>query len=329
MQPERPLEVGVVGVGSMGENHARVYEGLPGADLIGVFDVDEDRATAVADEYGASPMALDDLLASVDAVSVVVPTAHHYDVATKCLDAGVATLIEKPVVEDLETGRKLRAKAHDADVPVQVGHIERFNPAVETLSELISDLSIVSLSAERLGPPPGREIEDSAVLDLMIHDIDVVRSLLGEEPTAIQSSGVADNRHATTLLEFGTGTMASLTASRLTQRKVRRLEVTAEECLVELDYIDQSIEIHRQSVPQYVETNGDIRFRHESLVERPRVPTGEPLRNELAAFLDAAASNGTPRVTLEDGLAALDIARRIERQGSRDRVAADAEAAND
>ncbi len=329
MRPERPLEVGVVGVGSMGENHARVYEELPSADLTGIFDVDEDRATAVADEYGASPMALDDLLASVDAVSVVVPTAHHYDVATKCIDAGVATLIEKPVVEDPETGRKLQAKARDAGVPIQIGHIERFNPAVETLADLIADLSIVSFSAERLGPPPGREIEDSAVLDLMIHDIDVVCSLLGEEPTAIQSSGVADNRHATALLEFGSGTMASLTASRLTQRKVRRLEVTAEECLVELDYIDQSIDIHRHSVPEYVEANGNIRFRHESLVERPRVPTEEPLRNELATFLDAVASNETPRVTIDDGLTALEIARRIERQGSNDRAAIDAEVAHD
>ncbi|MGQ3410658.1 Gfo/Idh/MocA family oxidoreductase [Natrinema sp. LN54] len=329
MPPERQLDVGVVGVGSMGRNHARVYHGLPDANLVGVFDVDADRATAVATEYGASPMGLDDLLASVDAVSVVVPTAHHYDVATDCLEAGVATLVEKPVVEDLETGRKLRSAANAAAVPVQIGHIERFNPAVETLESMIADLSVVGISAERLGPPPDRAIDDSAVLDLMIHDIDIVRSLLDAEPTAIQSSGVSDNRHAAALLEFDSGAMASLTASRLTQRKVRTLEVTAEECLVEVDYIDQSIEIHRRSVPEYVEENGDVRFRHESLVERPRVPNEEPLRNELAAFLETAASGEPPRVTVDDGLAVLEIAKRIEAQGASDRAAADVEVAHD
>jgi len=225
-------------------------------------------------------MGLEDLLASVDAVSIAVPTAYHHDVATRCIDAGVAMLIEKPIVEDPEIGRKLQSEARAAGVPIQVGHIERFNPAVRTLEELIDDLSIVSISTKRLGPPPEREIGDSAVLDLMIHDVDVVLSLLDAEPTAIRSSGVNGNRHAAALLEFDSGTMASLTASRLTQRKVRTLEVIAEECLVELDYIDQSIEIHRQSIPEYVANNGDIRFRHESLIERPHISNEEPLRAE-------------------------------------------------
>ncbi|MFD1562832.1 Gfo/Idh/MocA family oxidoreductase [Haloarchaeobius amylolyticus] len=323
MQPEFQLDVGVIGVGSMGENHTRVYNGLPTANLVGVFDIDESRATAVADEYGGSPMALEDLLASVDAVSVVVPTRNHDDVATKCIDAGVGMLIEKPVVEDPEVGRKLQSEARAANVPVQVGHIERFNPAVQMLEELIGDLSIISISAERLGPPPGRVIEDSAVLDLMIHDIDIVLSLLGEKPTRIQSSGVNGNRHATALLEFDSGTMASLTASRLTQRKVRTLTVTAEECVVELDYIDQSIEIHRQSVPEYVADNGDIRFKHESLVEQPRIPNEEPLRAELASFLGAIASNEPPKVTIDDGITALEIAQQIEALGTGDRLAAE------
>jgi predicted dehydrogenase len=175
----------------------------------------------------------------------------------------------------------------------------------------------------------GHTIEDSAVLDLMIHDIDVVLSLLGDTPTAIQSTGVDDNRHATALLEFDSGTMASLTASRLTQRKVRALRVTAEECLVELDYIDQSIEIHRQSVPEYVANNGDIRFRHESLIERPRISNEEPLLAELASFIEAVASNEPPQVTIDDGLAALEIAKRIEVMGDGDRDAMDMEVAND
>jgi len=330
MQSERQLDVGVIGVGSMGKNHARVYGGLPAANLVGVFDVEEDRATAVASEYGASPMGLEDLLASVDAVSIAVPTAYHHDVATRCIDA-VGRNAHR---ETHRRGPRDRTKtpvggAGGGGVPIQVGHIERFNPAVRTLEELIDDLSIVSISTKRLGPPPEREIGDSAVLDLMIHDVDVVLSLLDAEPTAIRSSGVNGNRHAAALLEFDSGTMASLTASRLTQRKVRTLEVIAEECLVELDYIDQSIEIHRQSIPEYVANNGDIRFRHESLIERPHISNEEPLRAELASFIEAVASNEPPQVTIGDGITALEIAQRIEALGDGDQDAVDIEVRND
>jgi len=123
--------------------------------------------------------------------------------------------------------------------------------------------------------------------------------------------------------------MASLTASRLTQRKVRTLEVIAEECLVELDYIDQSIEIHRQSIPEYVANNGDIRFRHESLIERPHISNEEPLRAELASFIEAVASNEPPQVTIGDGITALEIAQRIEALGDGDQDAVDIEVRND
>jgi len=273
---ERQL-VGVIGVGSMGKNHARVYGGLPAANLVGVFDVEEDRATAVASEYGASPMGLEDLLASVGRRINRRP----YRLPPRCGDE-VYRCWSQCSSKTHRRGPRDRTKTPvggaGGGVPIQVGHIERFNPAVRTLEELIDDLSIVSISTKRLGPPPEREIGDSAVLDLMIHDVDVVLSLLDAEPTAIRSSGVNGNRHAAALLEFDSGTMASLTASRLTQRKVRTLEVIAEECLVELDYIDQSIEIHRQSIPEYVANNGDIRFRHESLIERPHISNEEPLR---------------------------------------------------
>ena len=308
----RSIDVGVIGVGSMGRHHARVYDSLPRANLVGVFDVDGRRARQVARKHGAASMDLETLLSSVDAASVAVPTAHHYDVTTACLDADVAALVEKPVVGDLEEGRRLQEQAARADVPVQVGHVERFNPAVNTLEALADDLSIVSVTAERLGPPPDRRIDDSAVLDLMIHDVDVVCSLLDETPTSIESSGVEQNRHASALLEFDSGRLASLTASRLTQRKVRSLRITARECLVDLDYIDQSIEIHRRSFPEYVERDGDVRFRHESIVERPRVPNDEPLRRELESFLEVVETGETPAVTIEDGLTALEIARRID-----------------
>jgi len=134
-------------------------------------------------------------------------------------------------------------------------------------------MTVLSINAERLGPPPSREIHDSAVLDLMIHDIDIVLSLVDSEPIEVHGAGVRDNRHATATITFDSGVIANLTASRLTQRKVRKLTITAEECLVEVDYMDQSIEIHRRSIPEYIETNGNVRFRHESIIERPTVKT--------------------------------------------------------
>ncbi|MFU8867318.1 Gfo/Idh/MocA family oxidoreductase, partial [Natronococcus sp.] len=225
-------------------------------------------------------------------------------------------------------GRRLRRAVEAADVPVQVGHVERFNPAVETLEGILEELSIVGVVARRLGPPPGRTIADSAVTDLMIHDIDVVRALLGDDPVDVVGCGVAEGRHAAALLEFPEA-MASLSASRLTQRKVRTLEITAEECLVAVDYLEQSIEIHRRSVPEYVEREEGVRFRHESLIERVRVPNDEPLRRELASFLETVRTGTTPEVTVDDGIAALEIARRIENQTRPERPRADPEARHD
>ncbi len=312
MNSERQVDVGVIGVGSMGQHHARVYDELPEANLVGVSDVDVEQARAIASKHGAEAMDRKALLSAVDAVSVVVPTQYHYDLVTTCLDANVATFVEKPVLGDLERADELQSRVERADVPVQVGHIERFNPAVRALEEIIEDLSVVSIRAQRLGPAPSREIEDSAVLDLMIHDIDIVVSLLGEEPTSVASAGVDGNRHASALLEFDSGTMASLTASRKTQRKVRKLEVTAEECFVEVDYLDQSVEIHRESIPEYIEENGDVRFKHESIVERPQISNGEPLRKELGSFVETVDAHRVPAVSVADGIRALSVALEVE-----------------
>jgi len=306
--------VGVIGVGSMGQYHVRVYRELNGVNLVGIADADAERATEVAEEHNTEVVEIEVLLEAVDAISVVVPTQHHYDMVTTCLDEDVATFVEKPVLGSLDRADDLLAYVEAAGVPVQVGHIERFNPAVTALSEIVEDLSLVSVRARRLGPEPDREIEDSAIIDLMIHDIDIVLSLFDDTPTSVSGSGVREGRHASALLEFKGDRMASLTASRKTQRKVRTLEITAEECFIEVDYLDQSIEIHRNSVPEYIEEDGDVRFKHESIVERPVVQNGEPLRKELESFLKAVESGTTPEVPVQDGLDALKVALEVEQE---------------
>ena len=309
---DEPLPVGVVGVGTMGKHHARVYEAIPEADLVGVTDRDSSAARKTAEEYGTNAYDLEALLERVQAVTIAVPTESHLEVATQCLEAGIDVLVEKPIAGTIAEGEQLIEEANVHDAILQVGHIERYNPAVQALQDFVGDLDIVSIRTERLGPSPDRSIEDSAVLDLMIHDIDIVLSLLGETPETVSAAGVRQNRHASATLTFGSDVIAELTASRLTQEKVRKLEVIATDCLVRVDYLDRDIEIHRQSRPEYITTDYDVRFRHESIIERPMVDSTEPLVNELSAFVDSVRNRSAPEVTGEDALQALQLAKQID-----------------
>jgi len=311
---DSPIRVGVIGVGSMGQHHARVYNELPDADLIGIHDVDTAQAEEIAEQYGTDVWPIDELISKVDAVSIAVPTQYHHDIAKKCLERDVAVLLEKPLVADPERGEKLVELAAERDLPLQVGHIERFNPAVETLAEIVPQLDIVAIEARRLGPDPGREIKDSVVADLMIHDLDVVLSLVDSDIESVQSSGTAEGSYATSTIGFVDGTVASLTASRKTQQKIRELAVTTEDRLIKVDYLDQSVEIHRQSAPEYITDDGDIRYRHESIIERPIVDNVEPLKNELRSFLETVRTEDEPVVTGAEGLNVLRWINEIDEQ---------------
>ncbi len=296
----------------MGRNHARVYRSLQSTDLVGVADADVDRAQEVAAAYGTSAMAPQALLEAADAVSIAVPTRYHYESARQAIEAGVHVLVEKPFVDRLENGQLLIEQARDRGVTLQVGHIERFNPAVQALVEFAPDLDIIAVDAMRLGPPVDRDIDVSPVFDLMIHDIDVVRSLVDRDVADICATAAESDPYVASIMDFDGGVVATLTASRVTQQKVRKLSITARDCRVTLDYIDQSVEIHRQSLPEWIERNGDVSFRHRNIVEHPTVENGEPLRAELESFVDAVRTGRTPQVTGEDGLEAVRIATQIE-----------------
>jgi predicted dehydrogenase len=310
---DSPVRAGVIGVGSMGENHARVYRDLEATELTGVFDVDGEAAAAVADSHDTRALEFDELLDAVDVASIAVPTSFHYDVATSCIREGVDILVEKPFVADAEEGRELIERAEANDVTIQVGHVERFNPAVSAVRDLVDDDDIISVSARRLGPPPERDIEDTAVMDLMIHDVDVVLDLIDDELWTYDAVSAADGRHATASLAFDSGVVGRLTASRVTQEKVRELVITARDRRVKVDYIDQTVEIHRSSTPEFLEGEGDVHYRHENVVERVTVDREEPLKNELRAFVEAASAGTTPVVTAEDGLTVLQVTRALDR----------------
>ncbi|WP_306059025.1 Gfo/Idh/MocA family protein [Natronococcus wangiae] len=311
MTDQSTVRAGVVGAGSMGENHARVYSELQNVDFVGVTDRDDEVARRVAGEFGSEAVTLERLLERCDVVTVAVPTHAHADVVSTCLEAGAHVLVEKPIAQTLEEGRALADRARESDLVLQVGHIERFNPAVGMVHDLIDDLDVIGIEAERLGPPVKRTAPGNVVFDLMIHDVDIVGSLLDERPSSISAIGAADGRYATATMQYD-DVVATLTASRVTQKKVRKLTVTARECLVEVDYLEQSVLIHRDSYPEYLTDDGQNRYRHESVVERPRIATSEPLRRELESFVEAVRTGTEPEVTAEDGIEALETVQAID-----------------
>jgi len=304
------IPVGVIGVGTMGQNHARVYRELPSAELVGVTDTNDDCAAEVAASYDTRPMQKNAILDAVEAVSIAVPTECHYAVAQEAIERDVHVLVEKPFVKRIPRGWDLVKQADERDLTLQVGHIERFNPAVQALNEIVSDFTIIAIDANRLGPPIDRDVDVSPVFDLMIHDIDIVRSLAGGDVTSITAVSTPNAPYTSASLSFDS-IVATLTASRITQNKVRQLTVTARECWVKIDYIDQSIEIYHHSVPKYVEREGGIKFRDNHIVERPTVDNSEPLKAELQSFLDAVLSGKDPFVSGIDGIESLKIANKV------------------
>lgn len=307
------LTAGVVGVGSMGRHHARVYHELPEVDLGGVYDVDRERAESVAADYDTTAYDLQTLLDAVDLVSIVVPTEYHADLARTAIESGTDLLVEKPIVNDVDAGRALVRFAREQDVTLQVGHVERFNPAVRALPDVLADREVIAVEARRLGPPfdGDRGVTSGVVYDLMIHDLDVVRSVLDVRAQDVDARAGAGGEYVTATVQYDDGIVGTFTASRVTQKKVRELSITTEDAVVTVDYMEQSVKINRRSLPEYVETDGDLRYRRENVVERPTVENGEPLKRELSGFVDAVRDGGEPVVSGEEGLAVLRTVERI------------------
>lgn len=308
------MRAGVIGVGSMGQNHARVYDEYEQTDLVGVADADEKRAIEIAGEYSTRALPTKELLNIVDVVSIAVPTAFHRDTAVECIQSGIHVLIEKPIAATQEEGRELIEEAEANNVTIQVGHIERFNPAITALDEFVDRHDIVAIHAERLGPPPHREIHENVVIDLMIHDVDILLSLAGEEPTVVQGVGTRENKYASAILEFESGITGTLVASRLTQRKVRKLKITTEEQFLEVDYLNQTIDIHRGSAPEFVKSDSGVQFRHESVIDRPLIMNHEPLKAEIESFVESVRNGTDPHVTGSDGLQAFKLVNEIDKK---------------
>jgi predicted dehydrogenase len=313
------LRAAVVGAGHMGQYHTRVYAELWDIDLVAVVDSDLARARAVAGQY--ETLAVGDhheLMGRADVVSVCVPTGAHFAVARDLLSAGISVLIEKPITPTLDEARELFAIARSARAILHVGHVERFNGAVQELRKIIDQPILIE--SRRLGPFTPRVQTDSVVMDLMIHDIDIVLGLVEAEPQRLAAAGVSVHSELTDVvnaqIEFASGTIANITASRATEQKIRTLAITQPEAYIVLDYTDQDIQIHRRAAHDYTLNRDSIRYRQGSFVEHVFVHKENPLKLEVLNLLQAVReSRQTGRVELSetDDLRSFAVALEIER----------------
>ena len=299
------LRLGVVGVGVMGSNHARVLSDIPGVELVGIADPDRKQQAFVADTLGCAGFGdVDALLeCGVDAVSIAAPTHLHHDIALKCIARGVHLLVEKPIASTVAEGRAIVAAARRAGVTLMVGHVERFNPAVESVKRAIKDQHILSIAITRVGPFPPRMSNVGVVIDLGVHDIDLIRWFTESEIVEIQpqmSSAVAE-REDIALLQFRTasGVLAHINTNWLTPFKARNIHIATRDKYLIADLLTLQVTECFGFQP-----DGSYSMRHLS------VGYAEPLRAELVAFVDAIRGGERPAVTGEEAVASLEIAIR-------------------
>ena len=299
------LKIGVVGVGVMGSNHARVLSEMAGIELVGVVDPERKQREFVSRNLGCAEFGdLESLLASgVDAVTIAAPTHLHHDLALACISAGVHVMVEKPIAPTVEEGRAIVAAARHAGVTLMVGHVERFNPAVESIKRAIKNQDILSIAITRVGPFPPRMSNVGVVIDLAVHDIDLIRWFTDSEIVEIQpqlSSAVAE-REDIALLQFRTasGVLAHINTNWLTPFKARTIHVATRDKYLIGDLLTLQVTECFGFQP-----DGSYSMRHLS------VGYAEPLRAELLAFANAIRTGRKPPVTGEEGVASLEIAIR-------------------
>jgi predicted dehydrogenase len=311
------VRVGVVGVGRMGQRHCRVLANMRKTQLAGVYDQSFDIGTRIAKQFETTFYPnMEQLLDYVDAVVLASPTPTHFEQAMKCLERGAHILIEKPITETLEQAEKLVKFAETKKLIVLVGHIERFNPAYMELKNVLEEMRPMAITMNRLSAFQGSNKDVDVVLDLMIHDTNLVLDMVGAYPEKINAlgltaySGTID--HAVAQLYFSEGPILSMTASRVTEEKVRTIDVTCQEAYIECDLMGKTILAHRSTIGEYINAQKrGVKYRQESIIERINVPTFEPLFLELQHFTECVLENKTTFVTAQDGYRALKLAVQI------------------
>ncbi len=319
------IKVAVIGAGMMGKNHLKTYKTLPNVDLVGVYDIFENAAKEAAQTFGIRAFSsLEEVAENVDAVSVVTTSVTHAEVGTFFLKHGIHCLIEKPLATTPDECNRLIDAAEKSGAVLLVGHIERFNPAVEQLSKILADTSkIRSLTAQRMSAASGRITDVDVAMDLMIHDVEVVQSLVKSKVILVEAANVKTKDkpegkdYISALLTFENGVTANLTASRITQSRVRTLSVTTDENYIDMDFIAQSINVCNQSRSPYINKDALPSWMNYGLKgteEHLFIPFGQPLAAEQNHFIDCIMGKSSPRITGASALEALKVIWEIERK---------------
>ena len=327
------IKTAVIGVGSMGKNHARIYWELPNADLVGVADFDQATADIIANKYGTQAyydyrVLLDE--AKPDAVTLAVPTIYHHDVALEIIDREIPLLIEKPIAFTIEEGQSIIDAAKRKNVKLMIGHIERFNPAIISLKEHINQGKlgrIFQMDAHRQGPFPARIADVGVVVDLAVHDLDVMRFVSQKEIIRVYAE-TEKHIHSkfedllTGLVRFSDGIVGTLAINWLTPTKIREFIVTGERGLYRCDYLTQDLFFFENPVSSGSEWDNlrVLRGVREGQMVRHIIAKKEPLRSEQEAFLDAVENDTQVAVSGEDGLRALELAKTIVESGTEHRI---------
>lgn len=295
------VKVGVIGVGYLGQHHARIYAELDGAELVGLLDIERTKADALSAQYGCRRFDhIKDILDNVDAVSIVTPTTSHYTIALDCLNAGKDILIEKPITVNIDEADELISRSEQAGCIIQVGHLERYNPAIIAAAEMFDEPQF--LESERFSPFLGRGTDVDVTLDLMIHDIDIMLSLLGRPVKEIRAVGaniLTDKIDvAKAWLEFENGCAALATVSRLSPEKQRRLKVFQKNSYISIDYQNSEVKRH-------------FRKGNEIKTEILTPEKKEPLKEELKDFISCVRERRKPKVSATEGRNALKVVMEI------------------
>ena len=315
--PIVPVKVGVIGIGNMGWHHARVLSLLRDADLIGVADPDPERGHMATEQFGCRWFAdYRQMLSEVEAVCIAVPTLLHHPVGLACLQAGLHVLIEKPIAASQDEATALINAAHQAHRLLQVGHIERFNPAFRELIKVVANEEVVVLEGRRHSPHSDRANDVSVVLDLMIHDIDLVLELAQAPVVRLAAAGGRSAEgpidYVNATLGFENGVVASLTASKMSHRKIRSLSAHCRSSLVETDFLNHTLHIHRRAHEWVSADHGELLYRNDGFIEEVSTTSIEPLYAELEHFLQCVRGRETPAVDGLQASRALKLADLIE-----------------
>jgi predicted dehydrogenase len=305
-----PIRVGVIGVGYLGRLHAQKIASFSDHRFVGVCDADPGRGKSVAEECRTAFFAdRKGLLAEVDAVSIAVPTTAHYRVAMDAMRADVHVLLEKPITANVREARALVREAAKRKLVFQIGHVERFNPAVREAASLLTEPRFIE--CHRLGPFGGRGTDVDVVLDLMIHDLDLILSFVRSPVLRIHAVGIPvispNIDIANARLSFANGCVANVTASRVSARKQRKIRIFQKDTYMSMDFVEGTIQIFRRTYPQGPQSPPEI---SGELLETEK---GDSLRDEIRSFLDCVRDGASPRVSGLEGLAALETAFRILR----------------